>query len=66
MPKSSHVLVAQVLRQLGHTVPPDSEIEAALKKAFIEVKKANGQNPDKIKLKMGVPIDIEWIREVSK
>jgi len=57
-------LLARILANLGHPVPSEDELNDALKKAFYEVKKTDGVDPDQVKYKLSlVPIDRQWVKD---
>lgn len=64
MPKQAHkALIASVLKNLGHAVPTDSELDEVLRKAFYEVKTIDGVDPDVVKYKLSMtPVDPEWVK----
>ena len=57
-------LIAKVLRNLGHPVPSENELKSALSDAFLEMKKADGVDPDNVKYKLSlVPVTKDWVKE---
>jgi len=57
-------LLAAMLRNLGHTVPSDSDLSSALAQAFVEVKKAEGVDPDAVKYALTlVSVDKPWVEK---
>ncbi len=62
---SNHrMLISQVLKNLGHKVPSEGELTSALKDAFVEIKKADGVDPDRVKYKLTlVPVSEKWVKE---
>jgi hypothetical protein len=57
-------MIAQVLRTLGHPVPSDDELSDALQKAFVEIKKQEGVDPDAVKYKLSLTeVDEDWVKK---
>lgn len=56
--------VHALLKNLGHTVPTDAELDDAFKKAFAEVKKAHGVDPDDVKYLINLtPVERGWVNK---
>lgn len=53
-------LLAAVLKNLGHAVPSEEELDQALKSAFVELKQAEGIDPNSVKFKISlIPVECE-------
>ena len=61
---ASHALAASLLRSLGHPVPSEDELDRAIKRAILEAKIENGEDPKQVKYKL-VSIESDWIRSVG-
>lgn len=63
MPVASRAMIASVLRQLGQNIPEDDELDEVIRVALTDVKRELGHDPEAIKYKVVVPIDVDWIRQ---
>lgn len=62
--KMHHALIATILKNLGHNVPSDMELDKALKKAFFDLKTSQGIDPDAIKYKISLtPVETDWVKK---
>ena len=56
-------LFAALLKNLGHPAPSDADLDAALQKSMVEIKKGDGVDPDQVKYKLSLtPIDTSWVK----
>jgi hypothetical protein len=62
---ASKALVTSILSHLGYNSPSDGELQDAIRLALADLKTQNGQDPDRVKYKVVVPIDIEWIKQFN-
>ena len=46
-------------------MPDDEQLDDAIKAGLKDVKVQEGHDPNKIKYKLAVPIDLEWIKQVD-
>ncbi len=64
MPGGHKQLLAQLLRNLGHPVPSDDQLNDALKKSFLHIKKQDGVDPVTVKYKLNLTsIDESWVKD---
>lgn len=57
-------LFAAVLRNLGHDVPTEAELDRALKASFAEIKADEGLNAEAVAYKLTLaPVDRKWVVE---
>ncbi|MGI8837504.1 MAG: hypothetical protein ACR2H4_12830 [Pyrinomonadaceae bacterium] len=59
----SAAFVAHILKELGHDVPDEHELESLIQQAADELKKAAGLDPKKFEYKL-VPLEKKWTKEL--
>lgn len=53
---SSGMLVVEILKQRGFPMPPEDKLEAAIRDAILEVKKAGGDDPQSVRYKVALRV----------